>query len=86
MTINEFNEWLLSQPIMDKLVRVRYKYSSNVNWVYSIEYLMVDLHSEDLYAWLYDWDEGQQDIEVLGCIDVKDIDVPLFNKKTESEE
>ena len=28
------------------------------------------------YTWLNDWYEGQQDVEILGCISINDIAVP----------
>lgn len=40
---------------------------------------------EGYYIWLSDWNEGQEDVEILGCIDVGEIDVPLFEQQKESE-
>lgn len=81
MALNEFYEWLEKQPILtDKLVSLRFKYSWDEYWIYSKEYLSVDVEGPCLYTWLNDWHEGQQDVEVLGCIDVEDIEIPDFNE------
>ena len=83
MTESDFYEWLETQPIEDKIVSIKYKYSHEKEWTQSNEILEVDLSYEDVYVWLNDWDEGQQDIEILGCISVSDINVPIFDRKTE---
>ena len=83
MTLDEFHKWLEKQPIEDKLVYMRYKYSWEDKWSYANEYLKVDMSVEGYYIWLYDWDEGQENVEILGCISVDDIDVPLFKESEE---
>ena len=83
MKESDFYEWLETQPIEDKIVSIKYKYSHEKEWTQSNEILEVDLSYEDVYVWLNDWDEGQQDIEILGCISVSDINVPIFDRKTE---
>ena len=86
MSLDEFYKWLEKQPVLeDKLVYMRYKYSWEDRWTYSNEYLEVDMNVDGYYIWLNDWNEGQEDVEILGCIDVSDIDVPLFNLQKESE-
>lgn len=81
MTIEEFYEWLKKQPIEDKLVYMKYKYSWEDRWTVSNEYLEVDMSVDDNYVWLRDWNEGQEDVEILGCIDVGEIDIPLFEQE-----
>jgi len=84
MSLNEFYKWLERQSIEDKLVHIRYKYSWEDKWTYSNEYLKVNTDSEYIdpvkgcYVWLNDWNEGQEDVEILWCIDVSAIDVPVF--------
>ena len=87
MTLDEFYKWLEEQQsIDDKLVHMRYKYSWEDRWTYSNEYLEVDMSVEDYYIWLNDWNEEQEDVEILGCIDISEIDVPLFTVQKKSEE
>lgn len=83
MKIDEFNKWLKTQPLEDKIVCLKYKYSFEDKWTYSNEYLEVDTSIDGCYCWLYDWDEGQQDVEILGCIDVSKLDISLFVKQAE---
>ena len=78
MTEAKFDEWLETQPIEDKLVYLKYKYSHEEEWTFSNEILEVDMSVDGCYVWLNDWDEGQQDVEILGCIAISDIDVPAF--------
>lgn len=85
MRIDEFNKWLESQPLEDKMVRLRYKYSHEDRWTYSNEYLECDMSVKGCYIWLYDWDEGQEDIEILGCVDIDKLVVPLFKGNTIGE-
>jgi hypothetical protein len=85
MSLEEFHEWLKKQPLDDKLVYMKYKYSWEDRWTVSNEYLEVDMSVEGYYIWNSDWNEGQEDVEILGCIDVGEIDVPLFEPQKESE-
>ena len=77
MNTNKFIEWLRNQPLNDKLVYMRYKYSWEDHWIYSNEYLRADADVMD-YTWDNDWDEGQEDVEFLGCIDIDELNIPLF--------
>ena len=86
MSLEEFHEWLKYQPVKAKLVYMRYKYSCEDRWTVSNEYLDVDTSVDGYYIWLNDWWEGQEDVEILGCVDVSEIDVPLFEAQKESEE
>lgn len=80
MTIDEFNRYLETLPYIEtQLVHLRYKYEWENEWTYSNEILTVDMNVEGYYCWLKDWYEGQQDVEILGCIAISDICVPTFN-------
>ena len=80
MTVNEFNKYLQTLPcIEEQLVRLRYKYDWEDEWEYSNQILIVNMDVEGYYCWLQDWNEGQEDVEILGCIALSDIDVPTFN-------
>lgn len=79
MTINKFNEYLQTLPYIEtQLVHLRYKYVWENEWTYSNEILTVDMNVEGYYCWLNDWNEGQQDVEILGCVALSDISVPSF--------
>ena len=80
MTEEQFNEWLKTQPIEDKLVYLKYKYAHESEWTFSNEILEVEMSVDGYYVWSHDWDEGQQDVEILGCIAISDIDVPVFTQ------
>ena len=80
MTEEQFNEWLKTQPLEDKLVYLKYKYAHEDEWTFSNEILEVDMSVDGYYIWSHDWDEGQQDVEILGCIAISDIDVPVFTQ------
>ena len=75
MSREQFFKWLDEQPIDDKLVRIRYKYSIDKEWTYSNEVL--EFCDSD-YVWLSDWWEGQEEVEILGCIALEDVTVPRF--------
>ena len=74
MSLNDFFKYLEGKPIEDYIVKLRYKYSWEPDWNYSNEILecTFDLN----YIWNNDWNEGYDDVEVLGYIAVADIDIP----------
>lgn len=78
MTEKDFYEWLKAQPYDDKIVSLKYKYSFEREWTYSNELLEVDPTADDPYIWETDWYEGQDEVEVLGCISISDVAVPTF--------
>lgn len=87
MSTEDFSNYLKTLRIVeDQLVYMRYKYSWETDWTYANEILMVDTNVPDDYVWLNDWFEGQQDIEILGCIPINEIDVPLFETNTAKKE
>lgn len=78
MTLQKFHEYLNTQDIEDKIVYMRYKYSWEDEWTYTNEIIEVDMSVDGYYIWSNDWNEGQEEVEILGCISVSDIDVPEF--------
>ena len=79
MSLKEFEEWLDKQDLIcDKLVYMRTRYDYEKYWSYDHELLLVDTDYPGYYCWENDWDEGQEHVEILGCINIFDIDVPLF--------
>lgn len=77
MTLDEFFKYLSKLPIRKYLVDIRYKYDHEKEWERDNEVLEYDWDLDD-YAWLNDWNEGQQCVEVLGCIAIDDIKVLGF--------
>ena len=82
MSIKEFFKHLETKDIETQIVYLRYKYSWEDTWTYSNEILKVDMrvNADEFYTWMNDWNEGQEDIEILGCIAVSDVEVPLFER------
>ena len=78
MTAIRFMDWLKIQPLDDKIVYLRYKYAHEETWTYSKEILEVNMYADNFYVWENDWYEGQQEVEMLGCISIDDVNVPLF--------
>lgn len=81
MTREVFNEWLKTQPVEVKIVHLRHKYSYEKDWTYDNQILDVDPDIDGYYVWLIDWDEGQEEVEILGCVAVDDIIIPNFEHK-----
>ena len=79
MTLKDFFDKLNDLPIQKYLVDMRYKYDHEDKWERRNEILEYDWDVDD-YAWLNDWDEGQQCVEVLGFIAIDDISVDLLKK------
>lgn len=87
MSREDFNDYLKTLDVIeDQLVYMRYKYSWETDWTYSKEILIVDTNESEYYVWLNDWFEGQENIEILGCIPISEIDVPLFETNTAKKE
>ena len=81
MNVEEFMEHLKTKPIETQIVYLRYKHSWEDTWTYSNQILEVDMDEKDFYIWNSDWNEGQEDVEILGCVAVSDVEVPLFMKE-----
>lgn len=80
MDIREFFKYLETKDIETQIVYLRYKYSWEDTWTYSNEILEVDTSIDGFYIWNSDWNEGQEDIEILGYIAVSDVEVPLLRR------
>ena len=77
MGIEEFKKYLESLDTVEtQIVHIKYKYSWEENWTYCNEVLEVDMNVDGYYVWASDWYEGQDDVEILGCIALSDIWVP----------
>lgn len=75
MTQEKFFKWLESQPVGDKIVKLRCKYRNDAEWDYENEILC---WHPDEYYWFTDWWEGVCTVEILGCVSVDEIQVPDF--------
>ena len=81
MKLEDFNEFLAKSDIGDKICFIKYKYSWEDKPRYTNELLIYSPEScrpYSEYCWEYDWYEGEEEVEILGCIDVCDVIVPLF--------
>ena len=83
MSIKDLMLYLKTKEIETQIVYLRYKYTWENAWTYSNEILNVDMSVDGFYIWSSDWNEGQDDVEVLGCIAVSNVEVPCFNKGCE---
>lgn len=55
------------------IVRIGYKYDYEKEYFIDNEYLFCDNGD---YVWLNDWDEGQEDVILIGIISVDDVFSP----------
>lgn len=79
MSEKEFFDYLKTQnDLCDKIVRIRYKRSWEKEWTYSNEVLQVYFNSDTCYEWLDDWYEGQEEVEILGYVDIDNILIECF--------
>lgn len=75
MTLEEFDRELEKRPIEPLIVRLKWKYKWEKEYTYSNEILD---YEDDHYVWLNDWDEGQDEVYVVGFIPIADIEVPEY--------
>ena len=73
ISLDEFHKLLDKLPVREYIVAIRQKASWETEWEYLKEILSVDLNYDNHYVWENDWNEGQQDVEVLGYIAVEDV-------------
>lgn len=81
MSCDEFHEFLAKSDIGDKICFIRLKYFWEAKPRYINELLVYDPDScrpYSEYCWVNDWYEGEDEVDVLGCIDVCDVVIPLF--------
>lgn len=73
MTLEAFFE-IIDNDIYkrDFIVRIRQKYKHETEWEEMNELLLFE---DGQYIWLYDWNEGQEDIIVLWYIAVEDVNM-----------
>lgn len=54
---------------------MRYRYFTDNEWEYSNEVLEVDFTEDKNYFWLDDWNEGQPEVEIFGCVPIEDVKI-----------
>lgn len=74
LTLIEFYKRIEGQPVEDLIVKLKYKYSHEKEWNYSYEILTRS--SPTSSEWLNDWDEGQEEVFVLGWLPVDKVNIP----------
>lgn len=82
LTVSDFCEMLdlydlPGTDIVDVLiVKIKYKYDHETEWTIDNEIMEPCIgYSGDVWTWLNDWDEGQQQQYVLGWIALSDLEV-----------
>lgn len=71
MTLDEFYD-LIDNLKVDRfpiIVKLKYKYDHEIDYTISTEILD---YYDDMYIWVNDWYEGQQDIQVITWISAED--------------
>lgn len=71
MKLDDFFKFLVKLPVDDYVVKLKLKYDDENDYRYTNEILEFD---GDDYIWANDWDEGQQDVEVMGYMPISQID------------
>lgn len=68
----------------DLLVFMRYKYDFETEWNYSNQLFLFE--SDDIgHVWQHDWDEGQQDVEILGFMKIDDVPFLFYSEECKKE-
>ena len=85
MKLDDFFKFLYKLPVDDYVVRLKLKYDHEKDYQYTNELLIYDGsdYEGSIYHWDNDWDEGQQDVDVIGYISVSEIEtfkVPVLEE------
>lgn len=83
MTLDEFYD-LVDNLKVDRfplIVKLKYKYYHETEYTVSTEILD---YYDDIYIWVNDWNEGQQDVQVIAWISSEDAINLLFPKMQEA--
>lgn len=81
LTLEQFFKRLDREPRNDYIVRLRQRYDWQEDWEY-FNILLEYNGNNDEYIWSWDYNEGQQHVEVLGYICIDEVDVPLFTESS----
>lgn len=72
MDLTELYEKLKLEADCEFIVRLKYRYSWEKEWTYTNEILVYEL-ATDTFIWEDDWDEGQDEVVVLGYCPVSEL-------------
>ena len=75
MTEDAFSKLLKTMPKTDYIVKIESRFKSEDKLYIENEVLEYSAIIDD-FIWSYDWNEGQEYINIVGCIAIEDIIVP----------
>lgn len=81
MTLYEFEKYMDNSKVLRTtyIVHLRMKYDYETEWEHTNELFEWENGDDKDYPegwyWVNDWDEGQDQVEVLGCMDINEIEV-----------
>lgn len=75
MTEEAFNKLLKTMPKTDYIVKIESRFTGEDKLYIENEVLEYDYNTDD-FIWSYDWNEGQEYINIVGCIAIEDIIIP----------
>lgn len=76
MTWEEFSKHMDNDLIVRQtyIVRIRKRYTPDDEWDYSNEIYYWEWETNS-WTWYNDWYEGQAYVEILGCMELDDVDI-----------
>ena len=78
MTLDQFYNTIKHLNLyQDLIVKLCYKYKWEKDYTFTNEYLQY-IPCRDDWEWLNDWNEGQQDVKVIGFIPISNVTVPTY--------
>ena len=86
LSLDEFFSIIRTMPCQNYIVKVRYKYDWEPDWLVENQLLEYypnsnpNVHIHHDYVWLNDWFEGQEWVEVMGFMPFDEVEVPLWTK------
>ena len=73
MNLKEFGDAIRKEEYRtDYIVQLKYKYPWEKEYTVENVYLQYEAN-HDCWSWLYDWDEGYDDVEVLKYVSIDDV-------------
>lgn len=85
LDVDEFEKLIDEKYYFDDLlVFMRYKYDFETEWDYSKQLFLFE--GDDIgHVWQNDWDEGQQDVEILGFMKIDDVPFLFYSEECKKE-
>ena len=75
MTEEAFYNLMKTMPRTDYIVKIESRFNGDTKLYIENEVLEYN-GDTDSFIWSYDWNEGQEYINIVGCIALEDIKVP----------